>query len=346
MESASKNVQDLQLKRQVINTVKSRMQRCAGQKREGGKGRSETRRESDVIRECYRCKGKHSPTDCLFRNAKCQACEVTGHIAKACNKRGARTEKRSDRRPQERDRYSTREQAHYCSQQAVEKSDEEEGVRCMLSSVRRTGSHRIVCMGVNGKELTFEIDTGFTLVSERTFKDKVKQALKFRNTHLCLRTYKGEAVPVLGKTYVTITYQQQTKTLPIIVVKSSDPNLLGRWWLKHIKLDWSEIKHLRNHPQSLTLQDVLYRQKSDLGTLKGFKATMQVPADATPQLYRPKFVPYAIKPKLDAEIDRLLAEDIITPVKFSDWAARVVPLIKPDGNCRLSGDYKLTVNKL
>ncbi|XP_055721195.1 uncharacterized protein K02A2.6-like [Salvelinus fontinalis] len=53
-----------------------------------------------------------------------------------------------------------------------------------------------------------------------------------------------------------------------------------------------------------------------------------------------------MKPKVDVEIDRLLAEDIIVPVKFSEWAAPVVPILKPDGSIRLCGDYKLTVNRV
>lgn len=136
--------------------------------------------------------------------------------------------------------------------------------------------------------------------------------------------------------------KKKKKKLSIIIVKGSGPNLLGRWWLKHVKLDWAELKHLRNHPPSLSLQDVLSRHegvfKSELGTLKGFKATIHVPADATPRFYWPRSVPFAMKPKLDAEIDRLLTENIITPVKFSEWAAPVVPFIKPDGTCRLCGD--------
>ena len=33
-------------------------------------------------------------------------------------------------------------------------------------------------------------------------------------------------------------------------------------------------------------------------------------------------------------------------MKFSDWAAPVVPILKPDGNLRLCGDYKLTLDQV
>ena len=53
-----------------------------------------------------------------------------------------------------------------------------------------------------------------------------------------------------------------------------------------------------------------------------------------------------MRPKVEAEINRLVREQILAPVKHSDWACLVVPILKPDGLIRLCGDYKLTVNRV
>lgn len=45
--------------------------------------------------------------------------------------------------------------------------------------------------------------------------------------------------------------------------------------------------------------------------------------------------PAAMRAKVDEEIDRLSKEDIISPVKWSEWAVPVVPILKPDGHVRL-----------
>ncbi|GFX38844.1 transposon Tf2-11 polyprotein [Trichonephila clavipes] len=43
-------------------------------------------------------------------------------------------------------------------------------------------------------------------------------------------------------------------------------------------------------------------------------------------------------------VNRLVAEDIIEPVTYSDWATPIVPVIKQNGNLRICGDYKVTIN--
>ena len=52
-----------------------------------------------------------------------------------------------------------------------------------------------------------------------------------------------------------------------------------------------------------------------------------------------------MKSRVDAELDRLEKAGIISPVKHSEWAAPVVPVVKKDNTIRLCGDYKLTVNQ-
>ena len=51
-----------------------------------------------------------------------------------------------------------------------------------------------------------------------------------------------------------------------------------------------------------------------------------------------------MKGKIEEELKKL-QEGIIEPVQFSEWAAPIVPILKPDNSIRICGDYKTTVNQ-
>ena len=55
-------------------------------------------------------------------------------------------------------------------------------------------------------------------------------------------------------------------------------------------------------------------------------------------------VPYAMRDKVEQELTRLQKQGVIEPVRFADWAAPVVPVVKGDGEICLCGDYKVTIN--
>ena len=65
-----------------------------------------------------------------------------------------------------------------------------------------------------------------------------------------------------------------------------------------------------------------------------------------PDFFKPRSLPYAMRGKVESEIDRLVGGGgILKPVEFSEWAAPIVPVLKPDNTIRLCGDYKVTVNQ-
>ena len=81
-----------------------------------------------------------------------------------------------------------------------------------------------------------------------------------------------------------------------------------------------------------------------MGTLLGVKVKIHIRPNACHCFFRPRPVPYALRAKVETELDRLQKVGVIEPVQFSEWAAPIVPILKQDGSLRLCGDYKLTVN--
>ena len=52
-----------------------------------------------------------------------------------------------------------------------------------------------------------------------------------------------------------------------------------------------------------------------------------------------------MREKVEEELYRLVAEDTLEPVEYSDWAAPVVAVVKGDRkSVRIGGDFRVTVN--
>ena len=140
-------------------------------------------------------------------------------------------------------------------------------------------------LGIEGRRVQFDIDTGsaVTVVSERTWK-KWNLDVKLRNTRVLLRTYTGDPISVVGEAKVAVSYNQQLSTLVLYVVKGTGPSLLGRDWLRHIKLDWKTVGQVASVNHVTMLDSLLKRYhevfQGGLGTLKGVHARLQVKPNA------------------------------------------------------------------
>ena len=79
--------------------------------------------------------------------------------------------------------------------------------------------------------------------------------------------------------------------------------------------------------------------------MKGAKAHIYLKDDVESKFCKPRPVPYALKDRIEQELDRLVQEGILEPVEVSEWAAPIVPIVKNDQSIRICGDYKVTVNQ-
>ena len=74
------------------------------------------------------------------------------------------------------------------------------------------------------------------------------------------------------------------------------------------------------------------------------KASLTLKENAQPKFCKARPVPYALKERVEKELERLESEGIIQKVDHSDWATPIVAVPKGDNSVRICGDYKVTVN--
>lgn len=66
---------------------------------------------------------------------------------------------------------------------------------------------------------------------------------------------------------------------------------------------------------------------------------------AIPKFFKARPIPYAFREKAEKEILCLLEEGILEPVKTTESATSIAPVLKSNGCIRICGDFKLATNK-
>ena len=276
---------------------------------------------------CYCCgRTRHKKERCRHKEAVCHKCLLKGHLQKMCRNHNPKHKK-----------------VHKVEEEAHESTDEEDYELWAIKSSKKSKSYSTK-LEVDGKSLQMEIDTGasLTLVSEQTFRSLWPNST-LNGSRITLSSYGGESIPVLGTVDVHVEYGDQEAVLPLLVVKGKGPSLLGRNWLD--KLNWYEIFWVHNASPNELLEKHRVVFDSDLGTAKGFKAKIIVDSSVSPKFLRARSIPYFYREKVEAELDKLVAEGTIEPVEHSEWATPIVAVLKPDKQrvC-ICGDFKQKVN--
>lgn len=223
---------------------------------------------------------------------------------------------------------------------------------------------------VEGRAIKMEIDGGseISLINELEC-NKLFPNKKIEKTNIKLIYFGGEKGNPIGVIRnVRVEYGRVTTEGELYVVGKYGQPLIGRNWLNKLQL-WplgiSQTNRTNNRVQERTNTNestaeenrnlgnikenflAKYRHlfSPGLGTYNRAEFAIRMKKNTTPVYYKPRTLPFAIRDKVEAEIERLVKEGALSQVEVGEWGTPVVPILKKDGTLRLCGDYKITVNK-
>ena len=277
---------------------------------------------------CFRCLSRsHVSTKCPFKDKSCFRCGKIGHVVKACK----------TPLPRESAMHSKSTQPESESSYHLYRLKTLAKVPPITTAVK-----------VNGYDLDMEIDTGssLSLVSAATFR-KIGDSRDLEKTFLRVKTYSGEVLPVLGRLTVRVEAQNvPAVNLPLTVVAGKGPSLLGRDWLRELRLDWREIKRMdASYEVDRLLQEYATVFSEDLGTYCGPPVRISLREQASPKFFKARPVPFAIREQVEKQLDEEVRQGILIPVQHSDWASPMVAVLKSDKkSVRICADFKQTLN--
>ena len=308
--------------------------------------------KNDTV-SCSRFLGTgHTQAECKYRSAKCNKCYRTGHLARACKSKGPRTSNtQAQSQGRKRQQHGKQpNQVHHVGSEEITKEQSPVDIIHVHSITPSVPESYKVPVEINGSHLIMELDTGaaVSIVSETTWSEYLHNP-KLEPSKLQLQSYPDRKLQVLGCCIVDTKIQNSCNIqLPLTVVEGQGPSLFGRNWLEKVKLDWTEIAKVNSVTSTIKVERLLEQYKDvvqdQLGYYKNVKAKLYLKPDAVPKFHRPRPLPFAIKAKVEKELERQEKLGIIKKVDVSEWGTPIVPVVKPSGAIRLCGDYKVTVN--
>ena len=264
---------------------------------------------------------------CPARRKKCLTCNKMNHFAKCCRMKGEEDE--GVLKAVEKDSDSSDAES-LCGIEKVGAVKHNQGRRPMSS------------VTVENREFQVLVDTGATVnvMDEVTFKRLLADKVALRKSSSVLRAYQSNENPsaplkVMGKFEAIVESNTRIAPATFHVIKghtNTEP-LIGFQTAEDLGL----VKVANTVQSEETITSNLLKEYADLfrgiGKMKGVKVDLHVDPAITPVAQAHRRIPFSVRPKLEAELEKLEADDVIERVeKPTSWVSPVVITPKRSSN--------------
>ncbi|XP_054830333.1 uncharacterized protein K02A2.6-like [Eublepharis macularius] len=206
-----------------------------------------------------------------------------------------------------------------------------------------------VTVQIEGTPCEMEVDSGsaLSIISKDLF-DRVctgGRSKRLEPSDLILTDFQGRRVPVAGVGLVKVSYKQFQGPLHVVVVKGRLTSLLGLDWFEALGIHVTGVQQVSQSGIRAVCEEFPGVFDGSLGCYKGPPVSFNLNPAAAPVRLKARRVPFALKPRIDEELDRLIAQGVLEPVSHACWETPIVTPIKANGDVRICADYKCTINK-
>lgn len=295
----------------------------------GGSGWSRDRQRAAPA--CSVCGMKnHVQEKCRFKSYHCQKCGKKGHLRKVCKNKSVDINNIKDHELKTEDQHPSCEECQNFNLRYV--SDKPIKLPLMLNSTH----------------LSMELDSGSakSVISDKLYYKKFSNH-KLNDCAIKMCLYDGHKITPMGYFYVNAIYNNIKKMIKIFVIKNGGPPLLGRDFMSSFNLILTP--RINNISLETELNELLEQNselwQDELGCFNKFEVHLELKENTTPKFFKARSVPFALKKKVESELERLVSCGVLKPVNHSEYATPIVPVLKENGKIRIAGDYSVTLNK-
>nr|XP_022904561.1 uncharacterized protein K02A2.6-like [Onthophagus taurus] len=209
-----------------------------------------------------------------------------------------------------------------------EEEEKEQGYRTPINKINcnRIPDKVIIVVKINGYCLPMEVDSGAgaSIIGKKTFHDIFGDKLpELSPPKVILNDYQDKVVDTLGECTISVDYKNKKMNLPIIILKNNRSSLVGRNWFDSLGISVTGIDNciVSNTPNYAHEYPEVFEEK--VGTYRGRPVSFDIDPNVKPIMMKVRKIPFALKGKIDDELNRLLREGIIEPIEHPRWGTSV-----------------------
>ena len=189
-----------------------------------------------------------------------------------------------------------------------------------ISSANGTKSDWPVSLEMNGAITVVTIDTRAqcNIIPQAPLKNLSPRPM-LKSTTMKLSAYNGTEIPVAGKCITSIKLKNQKVHVLFIVVDADSVPILGLNTSEKLNLIKGVYKSTNDNPAQPNIEDEFSDCFGEIGCLQ-LTHHIESKEDVMPVISPIRKIPFAVKTKLEEEVQHMVKLDIIEPAeKPTDW---------------------------